>query len=111
MVISGHGFRKPIHARALTFVRMAQCWAVRRGGAERRFELMTAENTTKEQRGKPFTPGASGNPDGRPKGSRNKSTLALEALLDGQAEALTQKAVELALAGDITALRLCLDRI
>jgi len=32
-------------------------------------------------------------------------------LLDGQAEALTQKAVELAIAGDITALRLCLDRI
>jgi Family of unknown function (DUF5681) len=74
-------------------------------------KLMTAKNTTKEQRGKPFAPGASGNPDGRPKGSRNKSTLALEALLDGQAEALTQKAVDLALAGDITALRLCLDRI
>ena len=32
-------------------------------------------------------------------------------MLDGQAEALTQKAVELALAGDMAALRLCLDRI
>jgi hypothetical protein len=32
-------------------------------------------------------------------------------LLDGEAEALTRKAVDLALAGDITALRLCLDRI
>jgi len=37
--------------------------------------------------------------------------LALESLLDGEAEALTRRAVELALAGDITALRLCLDRI
>lgn len=53
---------------------------------------------------------AAGNP-GRPKGSRHKSTLAVEALLDGQAEALTQKAVDLALEGDTTALRLCIERI
>ncbi|MGA2293554.1 DUF5681 domain-containing protein, partial [Bradyrhizobium sp.] len=58
-----------------------------------------------------FQPGQSGNPNGRPKGSRNVSALALEALLDGEAEALTRKAVDLALAGDIAALRLCLDRI
>jgi len=31
--------------------------------------------------------------------------------LEGEAEALTRKAVELALEGDVTALRLCLDRI
>jgi hypothetical protein len=37
--------------------------------------------------------------------------LALETLLDGQAQALTQKAIDLALTGDIPALRLCLDRI
>jgi hypothetical protein len=37
--------------------------------------------------------------------------LCHEALLDGEAEALTRKAMQLALAGDITALRLCLDRI
>jgi hypothetical protein len=72
---------------------------------------MAADNTAKEQRGEPFKPGKSGNPNGRPKGSRNATTLALEALLDGEAEALTSKAVELALAGDIAALRLCLDRI
>ena len=53
---------------------------------------------------------AAGNP-GRPKGSRHKSTLAVEALLDGQAEAISQKAVDMALAGDTTALRLCLERI
>jgi hypothetical protein len=37
--------------------------------------------------------------------------LAAETLLDGESEALTRKAVDLALAGDVTALRLCLDRI
>lgn len=58
-----------------------------------------------------FQPGQSGNPAGRPKGSRNATTLALETLLDGQATALTQKAVDLALDGDMAALRLCLDRI
>ena len=48
---------------------------------------------------------------GRPKGSRNKTTLAIESLLDGQAEALTQKAISQALEGDSIALRLCMERI
>ena len=63
------------------------------------------------QRAGAFKPGESGNPAGRPRGSRNKTTLAIEALLDGEAEALTRKAIERALAGDPQALRLCLDRI
>ena len=37
--------------------------------------------------------------------------MAAEALLDGEAEALTRKAVEKAKEGDATALRLCLERI
>jgi len=48
---------------------------------------------------------------GRPKGARNKATQAVLALLEGEGEALTRKAIEMALAGDTTALRLCLDRI
>lgn len=44
-------------------------------------------------------------------GSRHKTTRAIEALLEGQHEALTQKAVDKALEGDVTALRLCLDRL
>lgn len=51
-----------------------------------------------------------GNP-GKPKGTRHKATVAALALLDGQSEALTQQAVTLALEGDTTALRLCLERI
>jgi len=64
-----------------------------------------------EQNPTQFKPGQSGNPAGKPKGTRNATTLALEVLLDGQASALTQKAINLALAGDMAAIRLCLDRI
>ena len=49
--------------------------------------------------------------NGRPKGARNLKTLAIESLLEGQAEALTQTAISKALEGDSVALRLCLDRI
>lgn len=58
-----------------------------------------------------FQPGRSGNPAGRVKGTRTRATLAIEALLDGEAEALTRKAVEMALGGDGPAMRLCLDRL
>jgi hypothetical protein len=58
-----------------------------------------------------FKPGQSGNPAGKRPGTRNRATRALEELLDGEAEALTRKAIELALGGDMAALRLCLDRI
>jgi hypothetical protein len=51
-----------------------------------------------------------GNP-GRPKGSRHKSTLAIEALLEGEAEAIGRTCIEKALAGDSTALRLAMERL
>ena len=53
---------------------------------------------------------AKNNP-GRPAGSRHKYVLAIQSLLDGEAEALGRKAIELALEGDTVALRLCLERI
>src|SRR5829696_2272138 len=71
----------------------------------------SSESTEPKQRPRLFQPGQSGNPSGRPPGSRNKTTLAVDALLDGEAETLTRKAIELAKAGDLVALRLCLDRI
>ncbi len=58
-----------------------------------------------------FTKGKSGNPKGIPKGARNKATLVAEAMMDGDAKAITQKAIDLAKAGDMTAIRLCLERI
>ena len=58
-----------------------------------------------------FEPGRSGNPGGRPKGARNRSTAALEKIFDGESEALTRKVIELALDGDTVALRMCMDRL
>lgn len=48
---------------------------------------------------------------GSKSGSRHRVTKAIEALLEGEAEGLTRKAVEMALEGDTVALRLCLDRL
>lgn len=53
---------------------------------------------------------AQGN-SGRPPGARHKITRAVEELLEGEAGKISRKAVELALEGDTTALRLCLERI
>ncbi len=72
---------------------------------------MTGESELYFQRGRPFQKGRSGNPKGRPKGSRNKTTLMAEALINGQAESLVKKVVQLALEGDLTCLRICLERL
>ena len=77
---------------------------------EKALEMAMTENSKQKQR-PGFKPGESGNPAGKPKGTRNKATMAVQALLDGEAEALTRKAVEKALEGDGVALRLCLERL
>lgn len=71
------------------------------------------ENAVIKTENKPwqFQPGQSGNPKGKPKGTKHKATQAVSSLLEGETEALTRKAVELALEGDTAALKLCLDRI
>lgn len=55
--------------------------------------------------------GVSGNSSGRPAGSRNKLTILMQSVLAEKAEELISKAVALALEGDPTALRLCIDRL
>ena len=72
---------------------------------------MPTETAAPKQRGRPFQKGHSGNPQGRPPGARNAATMMAEQLLDGEAAAITRKAIELAKQGDLTALRLCLERI
>jgi hypothetical protein len=70
------------------------------------------ECTRKKQGGATkWEKGQSGNVKGKPKGSLNKVTLAVQSLLDNEAEGLTRKAIELALEGDLVAVKLCLDRI
>lgn len=58
-----------------------------------------------------FKKGRSGNPAGKPRGLRNRASVLLDNLLDGEAEALVRKTIEMALAGDTVALRLCIERL
>src|SRR5713226_248592 len=58
-----------------------------------------------------FQKGQSGNPAGRPPGSRNKKTLAAETLLEGELERLTREAIDRAMDGDALLLRLCITRL
>jgi hypothetical protein len=58
-----------------------------------------------------FVKGKSGNPAGKKPGTRNKTTVALEVLLDGEAKTLTRKAIEMAKKGDPAMLRLCIERL
>lgn len=74
-------------------------------------KISTVENSQKKSKPWLFQKGQSGNPRGRKPGTRNKATLAIQNLLDGEADALGRKAIELALGGDVTALKLCLDRL
>jgi F0F1-type ATP synthase gamma subunit len=58
-----------------------------------------------------FQKGESGNPAGRPRGARNRATLLMQNLLANDAEAIGRKAIEMAKAGDLAAIRLCMDRL
>jgi hypothetical protein len=61
-------------------------------------------------RGKPFEPGNKLG-RGRPRGSRNKTTLMAQQLLEHHAEAIVRKCILMALQGDLQAMRLCIDRV
>ena len=63
------------------------------------------------QRGKPFPKGKSGNPRGKPKGARHKTTLLAEKLMQDDAENIVNAVLTAARAGDMTAARIVLDRI
>jgi uncharacterized protein DUF5681 len=58
-----------------------------------------------------FQPGQSGNPAGRQPGTRNKATMAAEALLDGEVEEVTRRIADQAMSGNPVAMRLCFERL
>jgi hypothetical protein len=58
-----------------------------------------------------FQKGQSGNPSGRPKGSKNKATLLGENILASESEAILLKCVDMAKRGDATAMRLLIPRL
>ena len=59
----------------------------------------------------PFQKGQSGNPAGRPRGALNRATVLAQTLLSERAESIAGKVIELAERGDMTALRVCMDRL
>jgi hypothetical protein len=61
-------------------------------------------------RGRPFTPGNTAS-RGRPPGSRNQHTVWSEELIGQYREAVLRKCLAMALQGDSTAMRLCVERI
>jgi hypothetical protein len=58
-----------------------------------------------------FQKGESGNPAGRPRGSLNRTTVLMQSLLEANAEAIARKTIDLATGGDLTAIRICFDRL
>lgn len=62
-----------------------------------------------------WKPGTSGNPKGRPKGCKDKSTrqaqLLAQGMLNSQVVQLVQKMLKMALEGDTRAMKLCIERI
>ncbi|MCO6413524.1 MAG: hypothetical protein J5I92_12370 [Thiogranum sp.] len=60
--------------------------------------------------GKGWLPGQSGNPSGRPRGSKNKRSMVAQEL-EKNGSAIVRKLIEAALAGDVQALNIALQRI
>ena len=59
----------------------------------------------RKSRGRPFAPSQSGKPSGKPSGTRNRVSLMLEAMLEGEAQAIGRKLVEVAKSGEGRALK------
>ena len=59
----------------------------------------------------PFQKGQSGNPAGRPRGSRNRAAIALQELLERDAESIARTVIHLAKHGNIAAIRMCMERL
>ncbi|WP_133767876.1 DUF5681 domain-containing protein [Enterovirga rhinocerotis] len=73
-----------------------------------------AENAERKQRrgrGRPFEPGQSGNPTGKPRGARHATTILAEKIMSEDVEGVVKAVVEAAKDGDMTAARIIMDRI
>jgi len=71
---------------------------------------VTASKNAEITRGKPFKKGHPGGP-GRPNGSRNRASIALDKMAEGEAKEIALKLIEKAKDGDMRAAELVLQRV
>jgi uncharacterized protein DUF5681 len=75
---------------------------------------MDAENSGSHQRkarGRPFRPGQSGNPWGKPRGVRNRATLLLDKMAETDAADVLSAVISRAKKGDVTAASMIMARV
>lgn len=92
--------------------RFLRCWGLQ-------FGRMAPEDTGRKQvvpqkrrtKGGTFAPGQSGNPSGRPPGSRNEATILLDQLLDGEGDAILRTVIAAAKDSKPWAARLTVERL
>ncbi len=71
----------------------------------------TPENAGGKQGDTRWKAGQSGNPAGKRKGTRHRLTLLAEALMAKEARAVVKAAIDAARGGDVSAMKLILDRV
>ncbi len=81
------------------------------GPAKTAPETEPAASSSLATRSPRWAPGQSGNPRGRPLGSRNRASLLLEHLIEGEGEAVVRALLAAAKGGDVSAGRALLDRL
>src|SRR5262252_8423131 len=72
---------------------------------------MVLNTTSRKEFPMRFQPGQSGNPAGRPPGSRNHKTIALEEAFEEHVEDILKEVVGRAKEGEKNAMRLCMERM
>ena len=73
---------------------------------------MRPDDKRRNNKGNPnMVKGKSLNPNGRPKGSVNKYTALSRELMSTKGPEIVEKVIEMALDGDRTCLKMCMDRI
>lgn len=73
--------------------------------------MTDAASTPRKQGGRPFQKGQSGNPAGRPAGSRNQASIMAEKLMADESDAIVRTVIDAAKSGDMVAARLVLERL
>lgn len=73
--------------------------------------MIDKENQMRGVKPYQFQKGQSGNPTGRPKGSKNRMKLLAEGLIGDKAKLIVKKVIDMALSGNEACLKMCMDRI